>query len=102
MLFKVSRFEIFNLRLKAFDIELEPIEAIAELASALFLGIDEYLLLQGKGTPKYEGQEYCSFEQFVEQAKISWIADQIFTFYSYLRKGGAILRKKFSDKFQIV
>lgn len=28
-LFKVSRFEIFNLRLNAFDIELEPIDAIA-------------------------------------------------------------------------
>ena len=42
MLFKVSRFEIFNLRLNAFDIELDPIEAVGELGTSVLANIAKH------------------------------------------------------------
>lgn len=38
----------------------------------------------------------------MEQATINKIQDKIFIFYSYLRKGAAILKKKFENKVKIV
>ena len=92
-LFKVSRFEIFNLRLNAFDIELEPIDAVAELATALLRNIDAHTKLAGNVSQRYTGGEYTSYQQFLEDAQIHLIQDQIFLFYSYLRKGGKFIRK---------
>jgi hypothetical protein len=60
LLFKVSRFEIFNLRFNAFDIELDPIDAICELATLLYKSIDEYLKIENKhkGKTDFTGHEY--------------------------------------------
>jgi hypothetical protein len=41
-------------------------------------------------------------EAFLEQATINKIQDKIFIFYSYLRKGAGILKKKFENKVKIV
>lgn len=102
LLFKVSRFEIFNLRLNAFDIELEPIDAICELAKLLYKNIDEYVAIQKNVKAEYAGSTYQSYDQFLEHAKINLIQDEIFILYSYLRKGSAILKKKIEDKIKIV
>ena len=101
-LFKVSRFEIFNLRLNAFDIELQPIEAIVQLGNSIKTNIDDYLKIVDKLDTKYTGGEYKSFTEFLTEAKIRLIQDQIFIFYSYLRKGGNIIKKKFEDKIKVV
>ena len=101
-MFKVSRFEIFDLRLNGFDIELEPIEAISELAKILYQNIDEYLGICEKDFKSYDGKSYKSWDAFLEQAYINLIQDKLFVFYSYLRKGSAILKKKFENKVKIV
>jgi hypothetical protein len=75
LLFKVSRFEIFNLRLNAFDIELEPIDAIGELAKLLYKNIDNYVSIQKNLKEEYAGSTYESYEQFLEHAKINLIQD---------------------------
>lgn len=56
LLFKISRFEIFDLRLNGFDIELKPIEAITELAKTLYDNIDEYLAITAKPFEYYDGK----------------------------------------------
>jgi len=53
-------------------------------------------------TTKYAGGEYKSFEEFLEDSKSKLIQDQIFLFYSYLRKGGNIIKKKFEDKVRVI
>jgi hypothetical protein len=64
-LYKVSRFEIFNLRLNAFDIELEPIDAIAELAASILENIDKHQKIPQTWSKKNEGNEYETYEQFL-------------------------------------
>jgi predicted RNA binding protein with dsRBD fold (UPF0201 family) len=54
-LFKVSRFEIFNLRLNAFDIELEPIDAVCEVGSSLLSNIDKHEAIVSKLNSRYDG-----------------------------------------------
>ena len=101
-LFKVSRFEIFNLRLNAFDIELEPIDAVCEVGSSLLSSIDKHEGIVSRLNSRFDGTEYKSFEEFLEEAQIRVIHDLIFTFYSYLRKGGKFIKKKFEDKVRVV
>lgn len=101
-LFKVSRFEIFNLRLNAFDIELEPIDAIAELAASILQNIEAHQKIPQTWKARSEGNEYETYEQFWNEAQTKLIQDQIFLFYSYLRKGGNIIRKKFEEKVRVV
>ena len=101
-LFKVSRFEIFNLRLNAFDIELEPIDAVCEVGSSLLNSINKHEGIVSKLNSRFDGTEYKSFEEFLEEAQIRVIHDLIFTFYSYLRKGGKFIKKKFEDKVRVV
>jgi hypothetical protein len=101
-LFKVSRFEIFNLRLNAFDIEYEPIDAITELGSSILVNIEKHKKILERVTKKSEGFGYESYDQFLHEAQTKLIQDQIFLFYSYLRKGGNIIKKKFEDKVRVV
>jgi hypothetical protein len=63
-LFKVSRFEIFNLRLNAFDIELEPIDAVSELGSSILDNIHKEEELLGQLTTQFDGNAYRSFQEF--------------------------------------
>ena len=42
LLFRISRFEIFNLRLNAFDIELDPIDAVSQVGTELLNNIDKH------------------------------------------------------------
>ena len=63
-LFKVSRFEIFNLRLNAFDIELEPIDAVCELGASILTNIDKYDQILATLDSRYDGNEYKSFGEF--------------------------------------
>ena len=64
--FKVSPFELFNLRLNAFDIELEPIDAVCEVGSSLLSNIDKHEAIVSKLNSRYDGSEYKSFEEFLE------------------------------------
>ena len=102
LLFKVSRFEIFELRLNGFDIEITPIEAIEELAKGLYNNIDSYIELNKKGVEENEGQFYKSWDSFMGEAILNLIKDKIFVMYSYLRKGAGLLKKKIENKAKIV
>ena len=54
-LFKVSRFEIFNLRLNAFDIELEPIDAVSQVGASILENIEKHQRILGQLKTKFEG-----------------------------------------------
>lgn len=101
-LFKVSRFEIFNLRFNAFDIELEPIDAICQLGASLLANIEKYDKMIDKLASRVVNGEYKTFDEFLQDSQSRLIQDLIFTFYSYLRKGGGIIKKKFEDKVRVV
>ena len=64
--------------------------------------IDKHEAIVSKLDSRYDGTEYKSFEEFLEEAQIRVIHDLVFTFYSYLRKGGKLIKKKFEDKVRVV
>jgi hypothetical protein len=63
--------------LNAFDIELEPIDAISELAKLLYKNIGEYASTQSNVKADYLNinSTYESYDQFLEHAKINLIQD---------------------------
>ena len=77
-------------------------EAISELAKNLYQNIEEYIGISAKEFERYDGKSYMCWEAFLEQAYLNLIQDKIFVFYSYLRKGSGILKKKFENKVKIV
>jgi hypothetical protein len=47
------------------------------------------------------GREYSSFEEFLEDAGRKLIQDQLFLFYSYLRRGGKLIKEKFNNVVKV-
>lgn len=104
-LFKTSKFELFDLCLNGFDIEIEPLEAIKEVQSRLATKIDAYkkILSSGKDLDmdKIDKKIFKNRESLLLFSILNDIEFKIFTLYSYLRKGAQLLRKTFESRLAV-
>ena len=72
------------------------------MGKGLESNIENYIKGIDKGVEEHEGHFYKSWDSFKLHSEINLIQEKIFVMYSYLRKGGALLKKKFENKVKIV
>ena len=75
---------------------------MVELGTSVLANIDKHQTTLKEVREVYKGNgEYASFSQFLAEAQRKLIQDQIFLLYSYLRKGGNIIKNKFEDRVRV-